>query len=111
MVVKVAKDFTFGIIKYYSTPFHDNLCHIHRLFQVKELVTLRTSPGERRDKVAVKTTAIKIGTHTHHGSGVEHRIYATFAVVAHDQARKLKAAVDKPPRRVMPHFYRGIGIF
>ncbi len=67
--------------------------------------------AERSNKRARKAAAVDIHPNAEHRGGVEHRIDATFRVVAHNHAAKLQAGAQKTLRGVIPQLYLRIVIF
>ena len=66
---------------------------------------------ERRHEIARESAAVNVHAHAKHGGGVDHTVYARFAMVAHNQSHKLAACALKSLRRIVPEFNFAIVVF
>lgn len=61
-----------------------------------------TSPTITRDEITREATPEDIGTYSYNRASIEHRIDATFAMVAHHQATESQSGLREPFGGVIP---------
>lgn len=76
------------------SSLHDTLSRSDEFIEVMQLPDIVATPREIGNVLRLESSAIDVAASADDGSGVEHGVDATFAVVSHEYAAKLQAAVD-----------------